>query len=991
MFSAERQGEKVAGFTVILTNHRKWGLILQPYTYEKEAGKRFVTIRESLSPYPVAEVLGRLTHDEREIVKLINDYSEKNLYRLFSKDTSVKKFIENLPAEKTERIIRPYIEAKMYKVLSIIRDEGIPLLHQKIRTTNFHVDDLITVTQGEAEGIFRFSRTDNGTRYTLSVVHGENEIRLFNSGADVLINSPCVIRHLNRIVFIEALDSAKLKPFFAREYLTIPASAEEKYFNTFVTNAINNFRYEAKGFDVVIDEPVRVPHLTLEITIRGFPALVLAYDYSGREIYRNDTRESFTQFCNDNGKYKISRLFRNREWEKSCRMTLEDNGFFSEDDIHYTVFRGNEVSSTDDLMSLIEALNRSYNELTQAGFVIRQGSLDRKYHLGPVEIKAGYTIENDWFDLKAEVTLGNFTIAFTRLKRHIMEGRRHYELPDGSVAVLPEGWFTRYRDVFGFGKEVGDSLKIHKQHFPVLSLAVSDEQSDATDNLEKLVMPDKLPSEKLPSGLNAAMRPYQEEGFNWMLFLQANKLGGCLADDMGLGKTLQALAVLLHSKESYQAPGHEESVVSEIKEESQKSLSEMFSFVTGKQTSLIIVPASLLHNWESEIRLYTPALKVCTYKGTGRRKSTSYFSYYDIILSSYHTVRQDIEIINKFRFHYIILDESQVIKNPGSAVYKAISRLQGDHRIALTGTPVENSLTDLWTQMNFTNPGLLGSLIYFKKEFSRPIEKAGDTTQEAKLKALIKPFILRRTKEMVARELPPVWEQMVYCDMTEEQQDVYEREKSAIRNTILGTMDESEKDNQAIVVLQGLMKLRQIANHPLLAIDDYIENSGKFDIVLNDIKSVTSEGHKILIFSSFVKHLNLYAKALKNEGIIYSMLTGSTINREKVVNEFQTESSRKVFLISLKAGGLGLNLTAADYVFILDPWWNPAAEMQALNRAHRIGQDKNVFVFRYISAETIEEKIISLQSRKSKLADTFINSNNPLKDMDINQILEIIG
>lgn len=227
--------------------------------------------------------------------------------------------------------------------------------------------------------------------------------------------------------------------------------------------------------------------------------------------------------------------------------------------------------------------------------------------------------------------------------------------------------------------------------------------------------------------------------------------------------------------------------------------------------------------------------------------------------------------------------------------------------------------------------------------------------------------------------------------MTEEQQDVYEREKSAIRNTILGTMDESEKDNQAIVVLQGLMKLRQIANHPLLAIDDYIENSGKFDIVLNDIKSVTSEGHKILIFSSFVKHLNLYAKALKNEGIIYSMLTGSTINREKVVNEFQTESSRKVFLISLKAGGLGLNLTAADYVFILDPWWNPAAEMQALNRAHRIGQDKNVFVFRYISAETIEEKIISLQSRKSKLADTFINSNNPLKDMDINQILEIIG
>lgn len=227
--------------------------------------------------------------------------------------------------------------------------------------------------------------------------------------------------------------------------------------------------------------------------------------------------------------------------------------------------------------------------------------------------------------------------------------------------------------------------------------------------------------------------------------------------------------------------------------------------------------------------------------------------------------------------------------------------------------------------------------------------------------------------------------------MTDEQEEVYEREKSAIRNIILGTMEDREMENQAIVVLQGLMKLRQIANHPLLAIDDYNENSGKFDIVLNDIRSVTTEGHKILIFSSFVKHLNLYADALRREGIMFSMLTGSTVNREQVVNEFQTDERKKVFLISLKAGGLGLNLTAADYVFILDPWWNPAAEMQALNRAHRIGQDKNVFVFRYISAETIEEKIITLQERKSKLADTFINSNNPLKDMDINQILEIIG
>jgi superfamily II DNA or RNA helicase len=991
MFTEEKQGEKISGFTVILTHHRTWGLILLPYIFDKEPGKRFATIRESLSPYPVADILGKLTPDEREVVKLINDYSEKHLFRLFSKDTSARKFIENLPPERINTIIRPYIESKMFKVLSILRDEGIPLFHQKIRTTNFHADDLLAVTQGTAEGIFRFNRTDEGTRYNLSILLDKKEIRLLDSGAEVLINSPCVIRHLNRIIFVESLDSAKLRPFFTREYVTIPPSAEEKYYSTFITNAVTNYKYEAEGFEVITGEPVKTPRLTVEMTVRGFPALILSYSYSGRIVYKDDPRESFTDFSNNDGKFVLTRHFRDRKWEERFRLTLEDYGFFSEDDIHYTAFRGNGVSSADELMLLIEALNRSYDDLRAAGFEIRQGSLDRKYHLEQVGINAGYTIENDWFDLRAEVRLGSYVIPFVRLRRNIIEGLRHYELPDGSVAILPENWFTKYRDVFGFGKEEGDTLKIHKQHFPVVSQAVSDEKNDTFDNLERLIMPDKLPATKLPSGLNAEMRPYQEEGFNWMLFLQANKLGGCLADDMGLGKTLQTLAVLLHNKESQRAYRAESVRDQDNSKDSPGSLRELFDEGKENHTSLIIVPASLLHNWYNEIKLYTPALKVYMYKGTGRRKSNSYFGYYDIIISSYHTVRQDIEIISDFVFNYIVLDESQVIKNPGSAVYKAMSKLKGNHRITLTGTPVENSLTDLWTQLNFANPGLLGSLIFFKHEFARPIERDGDVRQEEKLKSLIKPFILRRTKDMVASELPPVWEQMVYCDMTDEQQKIYESEKSAIRNSILGTMVESERENQAIVVLQGLMRLRQIANHPLLAMDDYTETSGKFDIVLNDIKSVTTEGHKILIFSSFVKHLNLYAEVLRKEGIKYSMLTGSTINREQVVDDFQNDKHRKIFLISLKAGGLGLNLTAADYVFILDPWWNPAAEMQALNRAHRIGQDKNVFVFRYISAETIEEKIIKLQARKSKLADTFINSNNPLKDMNINQILEIIG
>jgi SNF2 family DNA or RNA helicase len=304
---------------------------------------------------------------------------------------------------------------------------------------------------------------------------------------------------------------------------------------------------------------------------------------------------------------------------------------------------------------------------------------------------------------------------------------------------------------------------------------------------------------------------------------------------------------------------------------------------------------------------------------------------------------------------------------------------------------VENSLTDLWTQLNFVNPGLLGSLSFFRREFATPVEKNMDESRDARLKKIIGPFILRRTKEMVARELPPVSEQTVYCDMTEEQMKIYDRERSAIRNIILRNAEKPGSENSAIAILQGFMKLRQISNHPLMAFEDYTYGSGKFERVLEDMESILAEGHKILIFSSFVKHLELYATVLRKDRKTFSMLTGASTDRAKIVNSFQNDPSNNIFLISVKAGGTGLNLTAADYVFILDPWWNPAVEMQALNRAHRIGQDKNVFVYRYISSESIEEKIVKLQARKAQLAEAFITSNNPLKEIDMAQILEILS
>ena len=419
----------------------------------------------------------------------------------------------------------------------------------------------------------------------------------------------------------------------------------------------------------------------------------------------------------------------------------------------------------------------------------------------------------------------------------------------------------------------------------------------------------------------------------------------------------------------------------------------MFEEMEQKHTSLVVVPASLLHNWMSECKRFAPGLKAYGHVGNQRNKELTNFSYYDLIISTYHTVRQDIEMLSLFQFHYVILDESQMIKNPSSKLYQSIIELSGDHRIVLTGTPIENSLTDLWSQINFVNPGLLGTLNFFKKSFVQPIEKKRNEEREEKLKELINPFILRRTKQEVAQELPPIYEQVRTCSMTDAQRRIYEEEKSLARNSILENLEEVGLKKSSLVVLKALTRLRQIANHPAM-VEDYHEiDSGKFEEVYRNIESVIAEGHKVLIFSSFVKHLNLFKSKLDEDRIRYAYLTGAQnqSQRQEAVNDFQKKKKVPLFLISLKAGGVGLNLTEADYVFILDPWWNPAAEMQALNRAHRIGQDKNVFVYRFISKDTIEEKIQHLQERKLELAKAFISTNNPLRNLSAKEVIELFN
>ena len=966
-------------FALIFTQHRLWGNILVPYILVNEDGKSYYRLFEVLTPFPNIDTLGTLATEEREVVSLINEYTDRNLFKLFSKNKTVKEFLEKVDPERIERFIRPFIESRLFKCFSIARDEAIPLYLQKARISTIHQEDRLDLSAEPAHPLFIFNRTPEQITYSLKIESVGNIITLRKGSSDIICDSPCLIRDGNKIVFIYDIDGSKLRPFFDKENILIPRNAEVKYFSSFVLNAVNKFKVEGKGFEIV-ELPADIkPILELATGIDGFPVMILKFNYSGNFIFPSETDQSFTQFQNNNGEFMFRKFYRDFEWEGKCASILGEFGFYSDDEVNY-MLEGFSGETKQDLYRFVEAISSNREELLKSGFVIDSSRLDTNFCLKPASVVISHRIIDDWFDLQAVVKIGDFEIPFIRFRKNILNEAREYVLPDGSVCILPEAWFSKYKNLFEFGQSRDNSLLIHKQHFSLLSDAFDEKECIDCDKLEKMLIPENNISLNAPVGLKCEMRQYQLEGLSWIHWLQSANLGGCLADDMGLGKTIQTLALLLYNKENN---------TWKDRKEVHKSLS-LFENPVQKLTSLIIVPASLLYNWENEIKRFSPDMKVYSYKGNQRRKAVSYFYYYDIILSSYHTVRQDIDIISQFQFHYVILDESQVIKNPASMIFKTVIRLKSDYRLVLTGTPVENSLTDLWTQLNFINPGLLGNLAFFRREYAKPIEKKKDDDKELQLRKIIKPFILRRTKEMVAKDLPPVSEQTVYCDMTEEQGDLYEKEKSSIRNSILRNIESDGLKKSAIVVLQGLMKLRQISNHPVMAYENTESGSGKFETVLHDMESVISEGHKILVFSSFVKHLELYSEALSKKRIKFSILTGASINREKIVNAFQLDPSNKIFLISLKAGGVGLNLTAADYVSILDPWWNPAAEIQALSRAHRIGQDKRVFVYRYISTGSIEEKIIRLQEKKSNLAETFVQSNNPLKDIDIKQILEII-
>ena len=471
---------------------------------------------------------------------------------------------------------------------------------------------------------------------------------------------------------------------------------------------------------------------------------------------------------------------------------------------------------------------------------------------------------------------------------------------------------------------------------------------------------------KLPEGIHAEFREYQTKGFGWLWFMYKYGLNGILADDMGLGKTLQALAVVQKAKEE-----------------------------DGPMPTLVVCPTTVVFNWESEIQKFAPTLSTLKLSGVERKQFFKEIPNYDVVITSYALVRRDIEKLKDINFRYVILDESQNIKNAMSQTAQAVKKLQASHKLALSGTPIENKLEELWSVFDFLMPGFLFSVSDFNYRYVNPIMERQDKTVEKRLKLQIYPFILRRMKRDVAKDLPDKVENIAYCELTDEQRDFYLQVLDSTKEELFKSIEQNGLEKSRLSIFSALLRLRQICCHPRLYDKENVKNimkSGKFEKLKVMLEEIISEGHRILLFSQFVDMLDIIKAWLEREGIPYEYLTGKTKDRQGAVERFNSTPSIPIFLISLKAGGTGLNLTGADYVIHYDPWWNPAVEDQATDRAYRIGQTKKVFVYRLITKNTVEEKIQKLKTIKRNLVDSVISvDRNIVKSLTMDDIKEIFS
>jgi SNF2 family DNA or RNA helicase len=688
--------------------------------------------------------------------------------------------------------------------------------------------------------------------------------------------------------------------------------------------------------------------------------LEIEFDYAGeirKFIAKNHDKEVYTYEKNEGFEASCVELL------KSDNLLKQEIGRSDTTQSVYTFFSFRECN-------YIEWLIEKGKDYLEKGFKIFSSEWESYVGYTGSEIKIDINNGIDWLEFRPTITSPesgrDYKIVSIDVEKNFVIDEK------GTLHLVTKQEIDKLKNFLRYGEYSGGVFRVPSGNH-ILIRELYDKRMEDIPAVKKVLESNKklenfktIKEYELSKTFRGQLRVYQKEGFNWLNFLRGYDFSGCLADDMGLGKTVQTLALLLSLKEK-------------------KKL----------DTSLLVVPVSAIPNWEIEMERFTPTLTYFRHLGIKRDKETSGWGEWDLVITSYATMRNDINLLKDFNFDYIILDESQNIKNHSSLISKATKILIGNNRLALSGTPIENKSTELWSLFDFLMPGFLGDLHWFKNQFTTPIERDKDRKKIELLKKMIYPFILRRKKENVEQDLPEKIEIVSKLKMADEQLKLYTDTANHYKEELAEQIDENNVSKSTIRIFEAMLRLRQICLFPHLvdAKHQHI-SSAKFDYLVELLEDILSENHKVLIFSQFVQVLKIIKKHLDKNAINYSYLDGSidVAKREKAIKAFQQEDEVGVFLLSLKAGGVALNLTAADYVIIFDPWWNPAVEAQAIDRSHRIGQTKKVFVYRMVLADSIEEKMLKLQEQKKALVDNLITSDSKaFKDLSKEDILDLFN
>ncbi|AMA48283.1 MULTISPECIES: DEAD/DEAH box helicase [Flavobacterium] len=925
-----------------------------PFLYLINTNQLPLYVFKTANEETLKSISKELSEEEKKIWILVIDLKTENILKKFTKNKKITS-LKLLKEDKTiKKLLQEYLNRKIEAILKAIQDLELPFSVNLNSKKEFYINQ-VHFANKTIPAQLHFTKNEEGIIYTLTLVDNEKTIYPNQHDIKILTQFPCWIVLDKHLVSISDIDGLKLKPFLKNQSVHIPKRMETEYFKKFIYDIIRKVTIKTEGFEIqTFDEIVAYSIKGSHDFLNKQFFIQILFDYKGYSFLSNTNKKqhSFIEFEEDNT-VKVLQYKRNPSKELAIEKKLIDFGF--EKNREGNFYLSNSSAELDS----IEFILKQKENLQALGFLLDPFLIDhKKIQTNKTTLSLQSTEQADWFDLKMTISCGNYNFPFLDIVSNIKNGNQWFLLPDDTYFIIPQEWMKHYSVLAQFGtKQTDGGISLPKSHFQNLNLenVILETEKDVKQTLIY----------EHSDSLKATLRPYQIQGVQWLLNHYINGVGACLADDMGLGKTLQTLALLIAVQENKRL--QESVVTSEIDLFAESKIEE------EPLRALIVVPSSLVFNWYNEAKKFAPHFKCIKYIGTDRKILGKKLNRYDLIFTSFSILSRDNVSLQKIPFHYLIVDESQQIKNRNSKIFKALTTLQVEHRISLSGTPIENSLADLWSQMQFINPAILGEFPFFDQYFKKPIEKYKDESKIEELKNIINPYILRRTKTEVLKDLPDLIEQVVYCQMDEEQEKQYEEEKSKARNYLLKLEDSSSM----IHILNVLMKLRQWSNHPKLVDPSLTMASGKFYDVTGYLDTLAKAKNKTLIFSSFVSHLAIYEDWCVQNNIRFCSLTGTTSveQRENNVRQFQTDDEIIFFFISLKAGGVGLNLTKASYIILLDPWWNPFAEKQAIARAHRIGQENKVNVVRFITQNTIEEKILQLQQNKKELSDSIIDES----------------